>query len=349
MELDRTRTRSPYSLVVLCAAILAMLLAVLAVPVPALAEEPETSLTISPEPDTKRDNPMTVKAVKVSVHYSDKKARSVAASFAFAVCDPRGTVTYRKLSGDDAIAVTSKGRIKVAKGLAKGAYRVRVAVSAAGDEEYAPATRRVTVTVKITAPKTVFIGDSRTYFMYCDVYGPKSEKAVEKGVSVLASSGKQVWVARGGAYYDGNPYGSKAGMGNGGFKATLIKRADQRIGPGDNIVIAMGANDRETNAARYVNLVKKYRKSRANWKATTIVFVSVTPYGRPLERYNDMALAFNSDIEARAKAAGFSYIDIYTPMKGIRKVSYYRNQDSTHYLPKYSKKVYNRIIKSLPK
>lgn len=348
MVLNRMITRFLPLSSVLLVAIISVLLFAWAFSAPALAETPDMNLTVSSESEVLKDNTLVVKANSVSVPYSNREARAVAGSMAFSVSDPQGAVTYKKVSGNSAISIASNGKVKVAKKVPKGTYRIKVVVMSAGNEEYAPAEKTVMLTVGVTAPKTVFIGDSRTYFMHCDVYGERTEADVEKGVAVSTPGGKQVWVALGGAYYNGNPNGSKTGKGNGGFKATLIKYADKQITPGDNVVIAMGANDREANAAKYVNLIKKYRKTKANWKATTIVFTSVTPYGRSLGNLNRMARSFNSDIETRATAAGFTFIDVYAAMKNVRADVRYRNRDATHYLPKYSKRVYGLILKNLP-
>ena len=62
----------------------------------------------------------------------------------------KGTLTYKKLSGNAAISVNSKtGKFTVKKGLKKGTYRVKVQIKSAAKGSYNAATKTVTVTVKV--------------------------------------------------------------------------------------------------------------------------------------------------------------------------------------------------------
>lgn len=66
-----------------------------------------------------------------------------------ATVDSKGKLTYKKLSGTSAIAVSSTGRFTVKKGLKKGTYRVKVKITAAARGNYNAGSRTVTITVKV--------------------------------------------------------------------------------------------------------------------------------------------------------------------------------------------------------
>jgi hypothetical protein len=93
-------------------------------------------------------NTMTVKTKKITA--KSKKTKSFKAKKAFKVKKAVGKVTYKKLSGNKKITVSKSGKIKVKKGLKKGkTYKVKVAVTAAGDGNTFAKTKNVTVKVKV--------------------------------------------------------------------------------------------------------------------------------------------------------------------------------------------------------
>ena len=61
----------------------------------------------------------------------------------------KGKLTYKKLSGTSAIAVSSTGKFTVKKGLKKGTYKVKVKISAAAKGNYNAGSKTVTITVKV--------------------------------------------------------------------------------------------------------------------------------------------------------------------------------------------------------
>lgn len=100
----------------------------------------------------KAANPMKVSGKAVTVSYNKLKtaSRSLERGKVIIVSKPRGTVTYAKVKGNDKIIVGKKtGNILVKKGLGKGTYKVKVAVRAAGTENYKASSEK-TVTVTIT-------------------------------------------------------------------------------------------------------------------------------------------------------------------------------------------------------
>lgn len=95
-------------------------------------------------------NVVTLKASKLK-----KKKLVVSAKKAFVVSNANGKVTYR-LSGVSKkkfkkyFSVNKKnGKVTVGKGLRKGAYRLKVAVSATGDANHEAVTKTVTTKVVV--------------------------------------------------------------------------------------------------------------------------------------------------------------------------------------------------------
>lgn len=76
-------------------------------------------------------------------------AKKIAANKAVTVKNAKGAVTYKKASGNAKITVAKNGTITVAKGIAAGTYKVTIAVTAAGNEGYKPATKNATVTLSV--------------------------------------------------------------------------------------------------------------------------------------------------------------------------------------------------------
>lgn len=97
-------------------------------------------------------NTLRAKGRSVSVRAADLKKGSVSIDRkkAIKVSKAKGTVTYTIKSGIKGIKVNKKsGKITLKKGLKKGKYSVKIKVRAAGKGAYLPATRTVTVKVKV--------------------------------------------------------------------------------------------------------------------------------------------------------------------------------------------------------
>lgn len=60
-----------------------------------------------------------------------------------------GTITYKKLSGNKKIAVSSSGNVTVKKGLKKGTYKVKVRFTAAKTAKYSAKTITKIITIKV--------------------------------------------------------------------------------------------------------------------------------------------------------------------------------------------------------
>ena len=97
---------------------------------------------------------LTVKASKLK-----KKAVVLSAKKAFTVKKAKGKVTYKlvKITCKKALAKQAKKKIKVSragritckKGLKRGLYKLKMHVKAAGTKTYKPATKTVTVRIRV--------------------------------------------------------------------------------------------------------------------------------------------------------------------------------------------------------
>lgn len=97
---------------------------------------------------TKGNNPITVKAKTITA----KKAKTMtfAKNKAFTIKNAKGTVTFKKLSGNSKISVNKKtGKITVKKGLKKATYKIKVKVTAKGNKNYKAGSKTVTVKIKV--------------------------------------------------------------------------------------------------------------------------------------------------------------------------------------------------------
>ena len=99
---------------------------------------------------------MAVKAKTVKIKYSSlkKKKQKIKAKKAFTVSGAQGKVTYKLVSVKKAkfkkyFKISKSGKITVKKGLKKGTYKLKVNVTAAGNANYEPLTKMVTVKIKV--------------------------------------------------------------------------------------------------------------------------------------------------------------------------------------------------------
>ena len=104
--------------------------------------------------DTRKTNPIKVSKKNKTVKYTKLKKKAVTLK-AITVKKAAGKVTYKKVSVSKKkfagrFTVNKKtGKIKVKKGTKKGTYKVKVRVSAAGNKTYKPASKTVTVKIKV--------------------------------------------------------------------------------------------------------------------------------------------------------------------------------------------------------
>lgn len=101
-------------------------------------------------------NPMSAKAKTVSLKAFKlkSKAGSVKAKKAFSVKNAKGKVSYTVVknitkNAMKKIKVASNGKVTVKKGTKKGTYKLKVKITAAGNDSYEPASKVVKLVVKV--------------------------------------------------------------------------------------------------------------------------------------------------------------------------------------------------------
>ena len=97
----------------------------------------------------KRANKMTVKGRTVTA--KAKKNSAFKASKVLTVKNAKGSVVYKKMSGNAKISINAKtGKLTVKKGLKKGStYKIKVKVTAKGNTAYKDKSKTVTIKVKV--------------------------------------------------------------------------------------------------------------------------------------------------------------------------------------------------------
>jgi hypothetical protein len=96
----------------------------------------------------KEANTMTAKGKTVKA--KAKKTTKISAKKAFKVSDAEGKVTYKKAKGTGKVKVAKTGKVTVKKGLKAGkTYKIKVKVTAAGNDNFLKATKTVTLKVKV--------------------------------------------------------------------------------------------------------------------------------------------------------------------------------------------------------
>lgn len=95
----------------------------------------------------KAANPITVTTKTIKAY--SKKNTTVAKTKAFVIKNAKGSVIFKRISGNKKITISKSGKISVKKGLKKGkTYSVKIKVSAAGTNNFKKASKTVTVKVK---------------------------------------------------------------------------------------------------------------------------------------------------------------------------------------------------------
>lgn len=88
-----------------------------------------------------------VSSKTISVTSLKKKSQSFTLG---ASVNSKGTLSYKKTSGNSGISMNSKtGKVTVKKGLKKGTYKIKIQVKAAAKGNYKAGTKTVTVTVRV--------------------------------------------------------------------------------------------------------------------------------------------------------------------------------------------------------
>ncbi|MBO6047554.1 MAG: YdcF family protein [Erysipelotrichaceae bacterium] len=98
---------------------------------------------------TKAPNPMTATAKTKTVKYKKVKKAKQSVS-PITVENAEGEVTYKKVSGSKKLTISATtGKVTVKKKTKKGTYKIKVTVTAAGNDNYEAGEQTLTVTVKV--------------------------------------------------------------------------------------------------------------------------------------------------------------------------------------------------------
>ena len=100
----------------------------------------------------RKKNPLAIKGKTANVKYSETRNKSVSltVSKAMKISKAKGSLTYKKKSGNKNITINKKtGKITVKKGINRSFYTVTVAVKAAGNKTHSSVTKSVTFYVNV--------------------------------------------------------------------------------------------------------------------------------------------------------------------------------------------------------
>lgn len=141
---------------------------------------------------TQGDNTMKVSAIaqKNIPAATYGKNSTIAAKKAISVKDARGAVTYKKVSGNAKITVASNGKITVKKGLKVGTYKVKIAVTAAGNASFKKATKNVTVALSVKKANTMKVSVATKSVKLADV---KSKAKAVAPITVKNAKGTKAF------------------------------------------------------------------------------------------------------------------------------------------------------------
>ena len=99
---------------------------------------------------TKLNNTLNIKGRKVTLKRKNKNQKLKASKVIRFKNKGQGTLTYAKVSGNSKITINKKnGKVTIKKGLKKGTYKVKVKVTAQGNDTYETSYKEVTFRVKI--------------------------------------------------------------------------------------------------------------------------------------------------------------------------------------------------------
>ena len=115
---------------------------------PTLGASQASTGTQGSAPVVKKANTVKVTVKTPSVKAKNKK-QTISASKIFKVSKAQGKVSYKKLSGSKNLTISKTGKITVKKGTKVGTYKIKVAITAAGNENYKAKTVNKTVKVKV--------------------------------------------------------------------------------------------------------------------------------------------------------------------------------------------------------
>ena len=153
------RAASRSALVMTSIAMIAIAIALCLAPAAAWADsgtkatDAQVTSADAPVATAKAANPIevTAKKAKITIRYAlvKKANQTIRKSKAFSISNAKGTVTFKKTSGNSKITVAKNGNITVKKGLKAGTYKINVRVRAAGNSKFRQGSRTVTLKIRL--------------------------------------------------------------------------------------------------------------------------------------------------------------------------------------------------------
>lgn len=89
------------------------------------------------------------KSPKVKIATIKKKKQKITKAKAFSIKKAQGKITFKKVSGDKNLTISSSGVITIKKGTKKGTHKIKVTVTAAGNNECQSGSKTITVKVVV--------------------------------------------------------------------------------------------------------------------------------------------------------------------------------------------------------
>ena len=99
----------------------------------------------------KKDQQMTinVKPISIKETKTKKKKQTIKASKVFSIKNAQGMISYKKKSGSKKLSISNTGKITIKKGTKKGTYKMKVTVTASGNNIYNMDAKIITVKIKV--------------------------------------------------------------------------------------------------------------------------------------------------------------------------------------------------------
>lgn len=151
-----------------------------------------TKTTVRKTASPKKSNTMKVqkKTVTVGAAALANGSKKVSRKTAMTIKKAKGTLTYKKLKGNKKIKINKKtGTITLKKGLAKGTYKVRMKVRAAGTSKYKAKSYIFTEYIKVAGSPNTLSAAGKTVELSKDAL-TGSDALIKKAEALTVSNPK---------------------------------------------------------------------------------------------------------------------------------------------------------------
>ena len=92
---------------------------------------------------------INVKPISIKETKTKKKKQTIKASKVFSIKNAQGMISYKKKSGSKKLSISNTGKITIKKGTKKGTYKMKVTVTASGNNIYNMDAKIITVKIKV--------------------------------------------------------------------------------------------------------------------------------------------------------------------------------------------------------